>query len=120
VATAGDVLSQLVADEGIGVVVPPGDVDAVAEGIRQMAAAPPSRETVRAAAQRFRWDTVAAPLLEFCADPWRAADLGACGPRTASQQVAEPDQGPPSAPEQPSWGSRAARSAYRVVRRWIP
>ncbi len=120
VLTAGDVLSQLVEDEDIGVAVPPGDVDAVAEGIRQMVDAPPSRETVRAAAQRFRWDKVAAPLLEYCADPWRAADRAPCGPSaTASQQAGEPDRGPPRERELAPWGLRSARSAYRAVRRRV-
>ncbi len=45
VMTRGDVLSQLVEDEGIGVAVPPGDVDAVAQAIRTMATSPPARET---------------------------------------------------------------------------
>ena len=123
VVTAGDVLSQLVEDEGIGVAVPPGDVGAVAEAITRMATAPPSRETVRAAAQRFRWDKVAAPLLEYCAEPWRAADRGRHDQRAAAgQRASEPDHRQPGARELASWGRawglRAARSACRVARRW--
>jgi glycosyltransferase involved in cell wall biosynthesis len=119
VVTSGDVLSKLVEDEGIGVAVPPGDVDAVAEGIRQMAAAPPSRQTVMAAAQRFRWDTVATPLLEFCADPWRAADRSPGGPNASPpRHAADPDRGSPLVQEPVPWGWRAARYAYRMLRRW--
>jgi glycosyltransferase involved in cell wall biosynthesis len=80
VMTRGDVLSQLIEDMGAGVAVRPGDVDAVADGIRKMATSPPPREAVRALGQQFRWDRVAAPLLEYCAHPWRAADR----PRSAS------------------------------------
>ena len=88
VMTRGDVLSELVEAEGIGVAVPPGDVDAVAEGIRRMVTSPPSRAAVRAVADRFRWDRVAAPLLEYCQEPWRAADrpgLGSAQPGAAAR-----------------------------------
>ena len=74
VATAGDVLSELVAAEGVGVAVAPGDVAAVADGLRRMATSPPGADAVRAVAARFHWDRVVAPLLEYCDDPWRAND----------------------------------------------
>ncbi|MGH8979705.1 MAG: glycosyltransferase family 4 protein [Acidimicrobiales bacterium] len=77
VATAGDVLSDLVAREGIGVAVPPGDVGAVAEGLQKMATYPPKIEAVREVAARFHWERAAAPLVAYCDDPWRAKDRAA-------------------------------------------
>lgn len=74
VATAGDVLSDLVEQEGVGVAVAPGDVSAVADGIRKMATSQPTRDSVRAVAARFHWERVAAPLLDYCADPRPAKD----------------------------------------------
>ena len=118
VATAGDVLSQLVEDEGVGVAVPPGDVDAVADGIKKMAWAPPSREAVRAVAHRFRWDQVAAPLLEYCAEPWRAADRGRGLLRPAALQGAGELDRQPMARGLVPRGVRAARRASRFARRW--
>lgn len=117
VMTRGDVLSQIVEDEGLGVAVPPGDIDAVADGIRRMVTSPPSRDAVQKAAQRFRWDRVAAPLLEYCTDPWRAADLanGSFPDDGAPQRV--PPQSVPPSPLRP-WVRHAAGAAYRAARRW--
>jgi len=118
VVTSGDVLSELVEAEGIGVAVPPGDVDAVADGIRRMATAPPDREVVRAVAARFRWDRVAAPLVDYCADPWRAADL--TGPPEAPAGTGAPRAAdePSRARTGPTLRHRVLGSAYRTVRRW--
>ena len=124
VMTSGDVLSELVDEEGIGVAVAPGDVDAVAEGIKKMATAPPDQEAVRRVGQRFRWDRVAAPLLEYCADPWRAADQPRLVPpeadsaphptATAGQTAGQQD----ATPDLRSALRALARAAYRTARRW--
>ena len=122
VMTAGDVLSGLVEAEGVGVAVPPGDVDALAEGIRRMATAPPDRAKVRDVAQRFRWDRVARPLQEYCAAPWRAADRAAVGavPPGAPDQGGggTGDPGPGGGPRAASWRTRLARAADRTGRRF--
>jgi glycosyltransferase involved in cell wall biosynthesis len=79
-ATAGDVLSDAAAAEGAGLTVADGDVDAVAEAMRALATDPDRRESMRrrslALAQRYRWTTVAQPLLAYCGQPRRAADAG--------------------------------------------
>lgn len=78
VTTAGDALGDLVAAEGLGVTVPPGDPAAVADALRALllddARATQVRAAVAAAAPAMRWSTVLRPLVELCADPRPAAD----------------------------------------------
>lgn len=79
VTTAGDSMAALVEAEGLGAVVPPGDVGALADALERLLADPDHRracaERVAAVAPRFRWSTVVAPLLAFLDDPRRAPDL---------------------------------------------
>ena len=78
VATEGDNFGRLVADRGLGVAVPPEDVDAVADAIRRL-------RTDRAfyeACQRnigdvrpaMYWERALEPILRFCRTPRRSAD----------------------------------------------
>lgn len=76
--TQGDSLSRLVTSHGLGVTVPPEDVDAVAEGIARLrddgdfyAAA---QANVRALAPEMTWDKALAPVVDFCAHPQPAPD----------------------------------------------
>jgi glycosyltransferase involved in cell wall biosynthesis len=76
--SAGDELAELVRAEELGEVVPPGDLDALVDAIGRLRdparrAACGGRAQVAGAARR--WDSVAGPLVEYCADPWRAPDL---------------------------------------------
>jgi glycosyltransferase involved in cell wall biosynthesis len=79
VATRGDSLAELIDAEGLGLTVPPGDVEALAAAIGRLLDEPALAADARAAARRvaadFTWATVLAPLLEFCAAPHRAPDL---------------------------------------------
>ncbi|HWC12824.1 MAG TPA: glycosyltransferase [Acidimicrobiales bacterium] len=79
VATEGDVLSDLVAQRGLGLTVPAGDVDALEaalfrllddEGFRKTCG-----ENVAAVAPELTWSRVLQPLVEFCRRPRRAPDL---------------------------------------------
>jgi len=80
VVTAGDALSELVAQRALGTVVPPEDparlADAILalldEGDARAARAP----AFAATAQTLTWDRVAQPLLAFCRAPRLAADKG--------------------------------------------
>lgn len=82
VATEGDTFAELVADEGLGVAVPPEDVDAVVAALRSMLGrdeeATARREQVRAnvarVARQYEWPRALAPLVTYCAAPYRAAD----------------------------------------------
>jgi hypothetical protein len=76
--TAGDALGDLVESAGLGVVVPPGDPAAVADGLRSLlldpARAAAARRAIGGIAPTMRWSVALRPLLDFCADPRPAAD----------------------------------------------
>lgn len=78
IVTGGDALSELIAQEGLGIVVPPGDVDAVAQGLRLLVSQPDARAAYRArfqaVAPRLTWQVAARPLCAFACAPWYAAD----------------------------------------------
>ena len=96
VLTAGDVLASEVASAGLGVAVPPGDDRAMEDALARMLAEPPAPEGFRPLAQRYHWDRVAEPLVEFCAEPRRAPDLLAArvSPEEAAGLVPEPKPAP--------------------------
>jgi glycosyltransferase involved in cell wall biosynthesis len=79
VATHGDALAGMIAAEGAGIAVPPGDVDALEEALyimlddRDVQSA--CRASARSLAARFRWNEVLEPLIDYCRDPARAPDL---------------------------------------------
>lgn len=79
VATRGDTFGELIAERGLGVAVPPEDVDALVDALEQMLYDEAAREqviaNVREVAANYRWSTVLAPLVEFCRAPRRAPDL---------------------------------------------
>ena len=79
VTTEGDTFARLVATDGLGAVVPERDVDAIAAAIESLcyddALAAATRERVRRTATAFTWPIALAPLVEFCRDPHRAADV---------------------------------------------
>lgn len=81
--TEGDTMADLVAEAGLGLVVPPRDVDAAAAALRRLMEDDQLRGDCRqaclAVAQRYRWSAVAAPLLEFCRQPRRSPDAGHVG-----------------------------------------
>lgn len=74
VATEGDVLADLVQDEGIGITVPPGDALAVSTAIATLLdpqSAAPCRARIATVANRYTWERVAEPLLRYCREPER-------------------------------------------------
>ncbi|WP_086660865.1 glycosyltransferase [Lentzea kentuckyensis] len=78
VTTSGDSFADLVLREGLGVVVPPEDPEALADALEKVlydeefAAA--CRERIAVVRERFTWETALAPLAEFCRNPRPAAD----------------------------------------------
>ncbi len=77
VCTAGDTLSDVVRDRQLGDVVPVGDVTAIRQSIVRLSdpvARAQHRRPLAEAAQDFRWDRVAGPVVEFCRSPRRAPD----------------------------------------------
>jgi glycosyltransferase involved in cell wall biosynthesis len=79
--TRGDTLADEIETRGIGNAVAPGDVDAAAAAISRLAADAGVRaecgRRAREYASSLTWDRAAAPLVAFCAQPRRAADLDA-------------------------------------------
>lgn len=79
VATDGDSFAELIGREDLGAVVPPEDVDALCAAIDGLLADPARGATCRANVERvrpsYRWSTVLGPLVAFCRQPQRAADL---------------------------------------------
>jgi GT2 family glycosyltransferase/glycosyltransferase involved in cell wall biosynthesis len=78
IVSSGDTLSELVAEHGLGYVVAPGDVAGLAAAILYLAGEP-DRRTKRAAAiaevrARFTWERTLEPLVNFCRNPYHAAD----------------------------------------------
>ena len=98
VCTQGDAMAELVEECGLGATVPPGDAGALARAIGDLLDDRDRLERCRAAAavaaDRYRWSTSLAPLVDFCAAPRRAKDLTdpetaprlAVAGRTASRQ----------------------------------
>jgi GT2 family glycosyltransferase/glycosyltransferase involved in cell wall biosynthesis len=86
VATTGDSLVSLIESAGIGITVPPGDVDALETALFRLLDDDAYRASCREAIQRivpaYYWGKVLEPLLEFCRSPSRAPDL--VDPETAS------------------------------------
>ena len=81
--TAGDTLGDAVEQHRMGVTVPPGDPEAIAAAIDRLADVEVRREyaqRVRDYARQFTWPKVSAPLIRYCANPWRAPDLAAIAP----------------------------------------
>lgn len=80
VVTAGDSFAELVEREGLGVVVPAEDANALAEALERTlfdaAFAQEATTNVRRVAEEFTWQRVLVPLAEFVKHPRHAADRG--------------------------------------------
>lgn len=78
ISTTGDVLSNVLAKEGLARLVAPGDADGVARTILSMLSDPDPRadreSAFRRVAARYQWDVVSQPLVRFCANPYLAPD----------------------------------------------
>ena len=113
VATAGDSFAELIEVRKLGLVVPPGDVDALESALYTILTdsdfAQACRVNISAAAPEFRWGRVLVPVLDLCAQPRRAPDL--VDPR---QRVMIGD---PIA--QAMWGRRGLAYSVRVALRHV-
>jgi len=82
VCTRGDHFAALVDERGLGAVVPPGDVNALAHAIDNLLddtdAGRARRDAVRSniaiIREEMRWSRVVSPLARYCAQPYLAPD----------------------------------------------
>jgi len=78
VLTEGDALATLVREEGLGVVVPPGDAGSLADALETVLFDGSAWSRAAANVERVReglaWERTLAPLVDFCAVPRRSAD----------------------------------------------
>jgi hypothetical protein len=84
-----------VAAEDLGITVPSGDVEALEAALFRLLEdagfAAGCRARIAAVAPRFAWPAAVAPLLAFCREPRRAADLvDANGPAPGGDQLPAP------------------------------
>ncbi|QNG35997.1 glycosyltransferase [Geodermatophilaceae bacterium NBWT11] len=79
VATEGDSFGRLIESEGLGLTVPERDVTALADALERVLYDQEFRSTsienVQRVREQFRWRSALAPLVAFCRDAHRAADL---------------------------------------------
>jgi len=79
VATGGDAFASLIDSRGLGVTVPPGDVDALEAALFRVVSdadfARACRSNLANVAPEFLWSRALRPLMEFCRRPRRAPDL---------------------------------------------
>jgi glycosyltransferase involved in cell wall biosynthesis len=75
ITTSGDVLSDLVQQNNLGAVVPPGNVDLLAAAMIQWLTEPGRRADASARAQHIadglRWSECVTPLRKVAREPWR-------------------------------------------------
>ena len=78
VCTSGDVVAGIVEELQLGLTVPPGDVDAVAQAFRDLVADPAllerARERLDAAAPAYEWQHAVEPLARWLSQPARRSD----------------------------------------------
>lgn len=78
VATEGDVMADAVREWQLGRVVAPGDVKGVATALLELVDTPGLKDAYQPrfadAADRYRWEVVTVPLVDFCSDPRLAPD----------------------------------------------
>jgi GT2 family glycosyltransferase/glycosyltransferase involved in cell wall biosynthesis len=79
VATGGDTFAALIDSKGLGITVPPGDVEALEEALFHLldneAANAECRARLAEVVPGHTWSRVLAPMVEFCRAPRRAPDL---------------------------------------------
>ncbi|MEU7478925.1 glycosyltransferase [Lentzea sp. NPDC042327] len=97
VTTSGDSFADLVAREGLGVVVPPENPEALADALETVLYdeefAAGCRERIAVVRERYTWETALAPLAEFCRNPRPAADrLPGSAPLVRTPELSKADK----------------------------
>jgi glycosyltransferase involved in cell wall biosynthesis len=93
ICSDGDYFADLVRERELGWVVPPGDEDALTEAVRSFAQRNDDYEKMRArvgaVAGTMTWSFVTRPLIAYCEQLTRAADLPRVDNRPAQQRAPE-------------------------------
>lgn len=80
VATSGDTFEQIIDNNRLGITVPPGDVDALADAIEKILYEPgiaeQTSQNVRSFAETMTWSVALNPLITFIQNSQRSADSG--------------------------------------------
>ena len=91
VATEGDTFAPLIVEHRLGRVVPEQDVSALVTALEDLLYDDDARAEARAAvasyAGQYTWSRTLRPLVEFCRDPRRAADLASLGDPVARAEA---------------------------------
>lgn len=91
-ATQGDELSAELAGAGAAILVEPGDESAAAEALVSLVEDADRRSRMSSAAfalaDRYRWESVSAPLAAFCAAPRRSPSAGTPAGSTGTGELA--------------------------------
>jgi glycosyltransferase involved in cell wall biosynthesis len=121
VATTGDAFAELIEGEGLGLIVPAEDPEALQQALSRAlgdwALAERCRARVAEVRDRFRWSVVLDPLVTYCRDPHPAPDLS-----SAHVPAGAPSKPPPSGastadgPEKDVAGPPGKRSLQDLVR----
>jgi len=78
ISTDGDTFADIIRDNDLGRVVPPEDVDALAQAIEELLYDGAAREriaaNIAAYASEHTWEHTLRPLVAFCSDPTPAPD----------------------------------------------
>jgi glycosyltransferase involved in cell wall biosynthesis len=90
VATRGDATSDLIAENGLGVVTENGDVQGVAKAILRLLDVPEDyQKRINQLRPTLTWERAAQPLIEFCRAPRRAPDKIALSDRVGGPLQSE-------------------------------
>ena len=83
VCTQGDSLATLVQERDLGATVPPLDIDALADAMVGILTDPETvarhKANIVQVAEAYRWERTLAPLVAFCRNPRRSADVSVRG-----------------------------------------
>ena len=108
VATQGDTFESIITHNDIGRVVPPEDIDALVDAIDYClydATSPQRlRKNVATFAKVMHWNLLLRPLVDFCKNPHRAADVSLLATPRAHNMIHEYD----------AVRAEADRLAYRI------
>jgi len=93
VSTAGDTFATIIADNGLGRVVPPEDTVALEQALEDLlyvsGAREEAKQNVVRYAQDLKWSAMLTPLIEFCISPRRAPDIASGVRSPRNQHVAD-------------------------------